>query len=224
MGSKTVIPIAMLTYKRPDLLQRTLTSFVEYNRDYLDRFRFFIFVQNWPDPETVSVISFYSSLFDEVILSKSNLGSVCGMINSLDRAALRCPNSKYLMILEDDWESRDSLGKYLDQILEFLDSDPSVGYIRLRSTHQRVFNKNRMTKAKIKYIPVNDLIFKGNMHFTMNPIIFRRELLQHFHEYPMSKEIHMVEVCHYLEECGAQLNKDCFWHIGLLHRTRPWRG
>ena len=223
-SSNHIIPIGMLTYKRPDLLMRTLESFVSFNRSHLDRFRFFIFVQACPDLETIAVINYFPNLFDEVIQSKDNLGHVKGFMTILDRCVTKYPDSKYLMMLEDDWESQDSLGTYLDEILAFLDSDESVGYIRLRATHQRVFNKNRMTKAGIRYIPVSDLIYKSNGHFTTNPVIFRREILQQFVEYPVYKEIHMVEVCHFLDECGAQLKKDCFWHIGLSQRPRPWRG
>jgi GT2 family glycosyltransferase len=223
-SSNHIIPIGMLTYKRPDLLMRTLESFVDLNRNCLDRFRFFILVQACPDPGTMSVIAYHATLFDEVIQSKDNLGHVKGFMTILDRCVEKYPDSKYLMMLEDDWESQDSLSNYLNEILTFLDSDSSVGYIRLRATHQRVFNKNRMTKAGIKYIPVSDLIYKSNGHFTTNPVIFRAELLQQFKDYPVHKEIHMVEVCHFLEECGAQLKKDCFWHIGLSQRPRPWRG
>ena len=223
-SSNHIIPIGMLTYKRPDLLMRTLESFVSFNRSHLDRFRFFIFVQACPDLETIAVINYFPNLFDEVIQSKDNLGHVKGFMTILDRCVTKYPDSKYLMMLEDDWESQDSLGTYLDEILAFLDSDESVGYIRLRATHQRVFNKNRMTKKGIRYIPVSDLIYKSNGHFTTNPVIFRREILQQFVDYPVHKEIHMVEVCHFLEECGAQLKKDCFWHIGLSQRPRPWRG
>ena len=219
-----IIPIGMLTYKRPDLLMRTLESFISFNRHHLDRFRFFILVQACPDPATMSVINYHANLFDEVLQSKANLGAVKGQMTILGRCLENYPDSKYLMMLEDDWESQDSLGSHLDDILTFLDSDPSVGYIRLRATHQRVFNKNRMTKKGIRYIPVTDLIFKSNGHFTTNPVIFRSELFQQFKDYPVQKEIHMVEVCHFLEECGAQLRKDCFWHIGLSQRTRPWRG
>lgn len=225
MGRKQgqIIPVAMLTYKRPDLLRRTLETFIDHNRDHLHRFRFFILVQGWPDPDTMAVINFHSSLFQGVILSKTNLGAVGGMLTSLNYAAEKSPDSNYLMTLEDDWESRDSLGAYLDQILNFLDSTPSVGYIRLRTIHQRVSNKNSVTREGIKYIPVNDLIYRGNMHYTMNPAFFRKEILQHFNEYPSTKEAHLVQVCHYLGECGAQLRKDCFWHIGLQKRQRPWR-
>ena len=221
-----IIPVGVLTYKRPDLLMRTLETFVSFNRDHLDRFRFFIFVQACPDLETLAVINYYPNMFEGIILSKENIGHVAGFMKVLHEAAQNYPNAKYLMMLEDDWESQDSLGKYLDEILTFLDSDPSVGYIRLRATHQRVFNKNRMTRKGIKYIPVSDLIYKSNGHFTTNPVIFRREILQHFAEYPVHKEIQMVEVCHYLDECGAQLKKDCFWHIGIgrIQRPRPWRG
>jgi GT2 family glycosyltransferase len=219
-----IIPIGMLTYKRPDLLMRTLESFINHNRIHLDRFRFFILVQACPDPGTMAVINYHANLFDEVLLSKANMGAAKGTMTILGRCVEKYPESKYLMILEDDWESQDSLGNYLDEILHFLETDESVGYIRLRAAHQRVFNKNRMTKKGIRYIPKTDLIFKSNGHFTANPVIFRREILQHFAEYPIQKEIHMVEVCHYLDECGAQLRKDCFWHIGLSQRSRPWRG
>jgi GT2 family glycosyltransferase len=219
-----IIPVGMLTYKRPELLMRTLESFVSFNRNYLDRFRFFILVQACPDPGTMSVVNYYGNLFDEVIQSKDNLGHVKGFMTILNRCVEKYPDSKYLMMLEDDWESQDSLGKHLDEILAYLGLDSSVGYIRLRATHQRVFNKNRMTKKGIRYIPVTDLIYKSNGHFTTNPVIFRMDILQHFKEYPVYKEIHMVEVCHFLDECGAQLRKDCFWHIGLSQRPRPWRG
>jgi len=223
-SSNHIIPVGMLTYKRPNLLMRTLESFVSFNRNHLDRFRFFIFVQACPDLETMAVINYFPKLFEGIIQSKENVGHVAGFLRVLNESIQNYPDTKYLMMLEDDWESQDSLGTYLDEILAFLDSDESVGYIRLRATHQRVFNKNRMTKKGIRYIPVSDLIYKSNGHFTTNPVIFRREILQQFVDYPVHKEIHMVEVCHFLDECGAQLKKDCFWHIGLSQRPRPWRG
>jgi hypothetical protein len=179
-------------------------------------------VQNYDD-ETLEVIKFHSNLFDEVILSKENVGAVVGIMYALDRAVQRYSKSNYLMMLEDDWESHESLGKYLDDILSFLNSTSSIGYIRLRTIHQRVSNKSPIDKQGIRYIPVDDLIYRGNMHFTTNPIIFRRKIFDQFKEYDMTKEYHMVEVCHLLGECGAQLRRDCFWHIGLSQRTRPWR-
>lgn len=217
-----IVPIAMLTYKRPDLLERTIDSFIQFNRDYMDRFRFFIFVQQY-DLDTLALLRFYRNIFDEIILSKKNVGFSDGLLTVLDRAAHRCPYANYLMILEDDWESYESLGTHLDKIIKFFESNPSIGYIRLRTIHQRVFNKNAMTKERIKYVPVDDLIYKGNMHFSANPTIFRKDILQHFKEYGVKKEAHMVQICHYLGECGAQLRRDCFWHIGLTQRTRPWR-
>jgi GT2 family glycosyltransferase len=221
----TPLPIGVLTYKRPNLLKQTLDSFIKFNRDYLDRFRFFVLVQS-SDPPTDDVIKSYGSLITDIIRPKANLGHGDGFMALLSRCVERSPESKYLMMLEDDWESQDSLGQYLDDILAFLESDPSVGYIRLRATHQRVHNKNRITKKGIRYIPVTDLIFKSNGHFTTNPVIFRSEILQHFKDYPVHKEIQMVEVCHLLGECGAQLRKDCFWHIGIgrIQRPRPWVG
>src|SRR5512137_527163 len=112
-----IIPIGMLTYKRPDLLMRTLESFIEFNRNYLDRFRFFILVQACPDPGTMSVVNYHGNLFDEVIQSKDNLGHVKGFMTILNRCVEKYPDSKYLMMLEDDWESQDSLGTHLDDIL-----------------------------------------------------------------------------------------------------------
>lgn len=221
MEKRPIVPIAMLTYKRPDLLYRTLQTFFEFNMPHLHRFPIVVFANGYEE-KTLAVLRKYEYLIDEIMLSGANLGAANGMLSSLTRCRARY-HTKYVMMLEDDWESRDSIGDYLDGILEFLDEHDDVGYIRLRATHQRVFNKNRMTKQGIKYIPINDLIYKTNAHFTTNPMIMRTDILEHFEEFGLKKEYQMVEVCHLLGECGAQLRKDVFWHIGLKNRVDKWK-
>jgi len=222
MAERPIVPVGVLTYKRAGLLSKTLQSFFEHNMAYLSRFPIVAFVQGW-DEDTLAVLRQYDMLIDEVMISNRNIGAANGMLSVLTRCRERY-QSKYVMMLEDDWESRDCLGDYLDDILKFLDESEQTGYIRLRATHQRVFNKNRMTRQGIKYIPVNDLIYRGNMHFTTNPTILKTYILEHFEQWGLKKEYQMIEVCHNLGLCGAQLRKDIFWHIGLKVRTHPWIG
>ena len=129
-SSNHIIPVGMLTYKRPNLLMRTLESFVSFNRNHLDRFRFFIFVQACPDLETMAVINYFPKLFEGIIQSKENVGHVAGFLRVLNESIQNYPDTKYLMMLEDDWESQDSLSNYLNEILTFLDSDSSSSIMR----------------------------------------------------------------------------------------------
>jgi hypothetical protein len=205
----------VLTFKRPELLDRTLGSFFEANKRKINIFYFLILNQD-ADPETRAVIDKYKkewpNSFARVIDIVPNVGSSCGY-SMLMCEALRAP-VPYILFLEDDWESKQPLVDYIDEILKFLDDRKDVGFIRLRDASNRVWRKHSVTREPIIYTPATEHILVGNAHFTFNPTITRSNIIRDI--IPVYKE--RQAVVNYHEKIGllsSQLNAKCFVDISV---------
>lgn len=206
------IPIGILTYKRAEYLKRTLESFLDWNRSKLDVFPLTLLVQGGLDKETKSVIERYDSFLNKVLISKDNSGCAKGYNEVMGHVLLR--ETELVMHLQDDWESRDSLSKYIDEIVDLFKEHGDIGYIRLRAWRlgTRVCGQNRITRKGISYDKVTKNIAKTTAHFTLNPTIIRSSVLKQM--LPISKELDAMHKYHSLDMKAAQLYANCFRHIG----------
>jgi len=195
------MPVTFLTYKRPEYLEKTLTSFFELNASISDLFVPMILVQD-ADEVTEEVVSKFP--FEKIIRIK-NIGCSRGYAEIMAKTY----DFPYSIHIQDDWESRESLAPYIDNLVEGLNT---CGYIRLRARKERVNNKNRLTRIGIKYRPINEHVFKSNAHFSLNPMLIRTSVVQAM--IPFVKEKHGMMKYQALQLPAGQLKGNVFFHIG----------
>lgn len=206
------IPVGILTYKRAEYLKRTIESFMDLNHDRLEMFPLILLVQGGYDKETDLVIERYYRFFNRILISKENLGCAEGYNEVMGYTLLR--RTELVMHLQDDWESRDSLSTYIDEIIDLFKQHEDIGYIRLRAWRlgTRVCGKNRITRTGISYDKVSENIAKTTAHYTLNPTIIRSSVLKEM--LPINKELDAMRKFHNLDMRAAQLYANCFRHIG----------
>jgi hypothetical protein len=126
------------------------------------------------------------------------------------------------MYLEDDWLSTEPLTHYLDPIEKMFKKYQDIGYIRLRSSKEKVSNINLISKEGIgpsHRSQISDTISKARIHFTFNPAIIRSEVLASL--LPFAIEIKAIQAYHSTGLDSAQLEANCFKHIGS-YRASPY--
>ena len=206
------IPLTILTFNRPECLDKTLDSFIRLNYDCLDNFMLTILNQG-TDKETREVVHKYRDSVD-IYIEKENKGCAWGYTYLVEKFL----DHPYIMHLQDDWYSVEPLTQYLDQIYRMFEQNSNVGYIRLRSSRSRVCKYNGITEERIQYkrwprrFPWSR-IYVGNSHFTLNPSIIRSDVLKQM--LPISEERDAMEKYHNLGLQSAQLEANCFIHIGF---------
>lgn len=209
MDDKT-LPVVILTYCRPQYLQRTISTFIGQNRSNLDMFSFRILVQGGLDQGTSDVLEEWESYFDFVDIKDRNMGIGQGYSVCMKEALSL--NTPYLLHLQDDWESKEPLSRYLPEIFDLMNTDRTIGYTRLRTNHDKVSRKNVISNLPIKWEKESENILVSNAHFTLNPTIIRRDVVERM--IPIKKERHAQEKYHELGLRTAQLVANCFCHIG----------
>jgi hypothetical protein len=127
-------------------------------------------------------------------------------------------NTVLAMYLQDDWLSTEPLTAYMPDIFKMFEEQEDVGYLRLRSVKEKVWHKNRVSRKGFvfksafpsdKYCPI---LRVKNMHFTLNPIIVRTDVLGKM--LPIIKEQDAMDKYEQLGLFGSQLKANCFRHIG----------
>jgi len=208
------IPVGILTYKRAAYLKRTVESFLDLNSDRLEMFPLILLVQGGYDKNTDLVIDEYYHFFNRILISKENLGCAEGYNEIMGYSLMK--NTELVMHLQDDWESREPLSKYIDEIIELFNMYKDIGYIRLRAwgIGRRVCKKNRLSKLGIEYNKVSDNIAKSTAHYTFNPTIIRSSVLKQI--LPFTEELDAMRKYHNLNMKAAQLYAHCFLHIGAV--------
>lgn len=205
------IAITISTFRRPAYLETTLKSFFELNDSELFLISALV---NGRDEGTEKVMDRYRDRFHSVLYPDTHL-SRAEAYSSLMKEALKL-KTPYIIHLEDDFISRESLSAYLPELIGLMEGTDSIGCIRLRSVKDRVFDHNMLTGRKIEYRKVGNIGI-GNAHFTFNPTITRSSVIRKI--IPVARE---GEAIHKYEEMGletGQLFADCFSHIGKI-KTR----
>ena len=214
----TPIPVTILTYKRPMYFKKTLESFIEKNKAYLEKFLLIILVQGKTEKDTLDVIEMYKNKIYKIIFLKKNLGCAAGY-NLLMNEALKL-NSKFVINLQDDFVSNEPVVKYLSELTTCLAKNKTVGYIRLRSIYDKVNNYNIISKRKIKYKANSNHIGIGNGHFTFNPTITKSQIIKAI--IPTISEKDAQKKYQKLGLKNGQLFANCFSHIGEK-REHEWK-
>jgi len=204
------IPVTVLTYRRPRYLAMTLDSFALQHAAILSSFSFRALVhggRHWP---TEKILEQRASLIPSVEVIDDNPGGGVGFSRLM--AAVIQEEAPYVLHLEDDWLSAESLEPYMGEILDFMAAHREVGQIRLRDVRSPVSKVNPFTKKEIVWQPATEHIKVGNAHFTFNPAITRASILPQIVPCKSEREA-CIKYTRLNLLCG-QLQAGCFGHIG----------
>lgn len=211
------IPVVVLSYNRPAHLVITLKSFgrnCKFKRGFREIYPTYLVVQDYPiikkDIEE-HIKQKDLPIITDMHVFPENLGAAAGYNKGMEMALEQNPD--YVLFLEDDWVSIESLSKNLSKIMYFMDNHPEVGQMRLRSMEEQVSRKERMTAKKIIWeeseIPN---IYISDAHWTFNPCITRASVIRDMD--PTGYGIHAIRNYHKLEMRTAKYVGYCFAHIG----------
>ena len=217
MSPDIKIPVTIITYNRPWYFERTLESFIEMNRSYLDRLLLIVLVQGDKDKATEKIISKYKRQINNVIYPGENIGCACGY-NLLMTESLKL-NLPYIVHLQDDFFSNEALSDYIPELIEIMETNHKLGFIRLRSIKDKVNDYNVISRRKIKYTSKIKNTFIGNGHFTFNPTIARSAVIKEI--IPTASEKDAQQKFQQLGLKTGQLYASCFSHIGG-ERVEDW--
>ena len=217
MPSDIKIPVTIVTYKRPWYFERTLESFIEMNKSNLNRLLLIVLVQGDKDEETDKIINKFKRQINNAIYPGENLG-VAGGYNLLMIEALKF-NQPYIVHLQDDFFSNESLSDYIPELIEIMETNQKLGFIRLRSIKDKVNIYNVISRRKIKFASKIKNTFIGNGHFTFNPTIARSSVIKEI--IPTTSEKDAQAKYQQLGLKTGQLSATCFTHIGD-ERVRDW--
>lgn len=217
---ENVIPVMILTYKRPLYFEQTLRSFVSRNKKSVERslFKINVIVQEHDD-ETQRIIDLYHSYINDVKWLNTNVGCGSGCSKALEWALEYNPD--YILYLEDDWFSVDPIRIYLQEIIDYMNANDDVGYIRLRSYTERVSKRNRITKELLTYVQATDNVLVGNSNFTSNPILIKAQVAKNI--VPIKSVLDGMMKYNDLGLKVCQLKAGCFYHIGY-QRVQDYQG
>lgn len=217
INKKVKIPVVIMTYKRPIFFEKTLESFIKLNRKNLEQFLIIILVQGDKDEETDKIINKHKNQLYNVIYPGKNLGCAGGY-SLLMKEALKA-KLPYIINLQDDFISHESLSDYIPELVELMERNMNIAYIRLRSIKDKVMDYNKISRRKIKYKRVTGNIACGNAHFTFNPTITKSSVIEKI--IPTNSEKNAMEKYQKLGLKTGQLLADCFSHIGH-ERVKDW--
>ena len=198
----------MITYNRPFYFEKTLSSFIEKNKPTIEKMPIIINVQGKnEDKETNKIIKKYEKYIHRVITPGVNLGCAAGYsLLMAETLKLRLP---YVVHLQDDFVSLEPLSDYLSELSKLLDENKDVGFIRLRTTQDKVNDHNVISRRKIKYKKIVKNLGIGNGHFTFNPTIARASVIEKI--IPTHSEKDAQEKYQKLGLKSGQLFGNCFF-------------
>lgn len=211
------IPVIIVTYKRPGYLKKTLESFLELNKTNLEQFLIILLVQGDKDEETQEIIHKHKSRLRQIIYPGVNLGCAGGYSLLMKEALKR--NLPYVIYLQEDFLSNESLSKYIPELIGLLENRNDIGCVRLRSIKDKVNYYDVISRRKIKYREVIGNIAIGNAHFTFNPTIAKSSVIKDV--IPTASEKDAMQKYKKLGLKTGQLIADCFSHIGH-ERVNDW--
>lgn len=159
------LTIAVLTGRRPELLAKTLSSFVTYQGSvWGDAVR--VVLHNSGDEATADVLSEYP--WDVVRTIEGPLLPI-GQASSHLLEMVGEADSTYVLRLEDDWQA--DATPFLDDAVRLLED---VGQVRLRKFHEPVLSTHRITKKPIEWVKHETGHYVAeSAHFTHNPSLMR---------------------------------------------------
>lgn len=159
------LTIAVLTGQRPELLARTLSSFVRHQGAiWGDAVR--VVVHNSGDEATAEVLSEYEWHVERTIIGELlSIGEASAHLLELVGEA----DSTYVLRLEDDWQV--DATPFFDDSVRLLED---VGQVRLRKFHEPVLTSHRITKKPIRWVKHETGHYvTESAHYTHNPALMR---------------------------------------------------
>lgn len=211
--------ITVLTYNRPDLLARTLQSLVEKNPKVIAISKIIVLVQGNGDESTKKVLQTFAPAIAQVHFSGTNLGTGGGYSLLMQKALALKP--EYILHLEDDWLSNEPLDRHLDELFGIFKNNKDLGFIRLRSITEKVSKVNLVNNLPISFTKQSEHVLVGNSHFTFNPAMVRSWIIKTL--VPVASEPSAEKKYELLGLSGAQLDAECFGHIGAEKRVADWK-
>jgi hypothetical protein len=185
---------------------------VSRNKKYVEKavFPIHVIVQE-RDEGTDRILEGYKWCIEEVRHLENNIGCGPGCSLGLEWGLEFDPD--YILYLEDDWFSVESLSYYIREIIKYMDEHEDVGYIRLRSYSEPVSKKNRISGEIVYYQRATKNILVGNPNFTSNPILMKASVARDF--VPITSVLDGMRKYAQLGLRACQLKGRCFYHIGF---------
>jgi hypothetical protein len=194
------LTIAVLTGRRPALLERTLTSFVKHHGDVWDD-ACRIVLHNAGDDETVGVLGRFRFDVRHVTDRLLPIGEASTLLTEIASDT----GADLLLRLEDDWEAQPQ--PWFDQAVRLL---CQVDQVRLRRSDERVSSRCAVCRRNIRWTVKTGFKLSDHAHWTFNPTLTRMEtavnMLPVASEKDAMRKTHPVRV--------AQLTPGVFTHIG----------
>ncbi|RLA00564.1 MAG: hypothetical protein DRQ42_05240 [Gammaproteobacteria bacterium] len=219
-----IIPVLLITYRRAIYLEQVLSGYTTrlkwgYGKNPKNM-RLYI-VNQEPDKDTLDVLERYKIFITGTLTLKDNLGMGGGISAGFNWLKEQV-DFDHFILLEDDWFLAEPINYYLLELVSFLNEREDVGCVRLRSIADRVGNKHPFTGERIKYEfdKNHQHIRVGNIHYTTNPNIMKKEVMEKL--VPFAHSGDAGKKYDKLGLKGAQLHAFCFTHIGM-RRALGWK-
>lgn len=201
--------ITILSARRPDLLELTLSRFP------LKNFKNIISYCNGGDKETIEVFRKFNlePLVTEEFLY---IGSAVTLLSE----KVKETSCKFWLHLEDDWLYKSKSMKWLDQSKEILQENSHIFQVRLRHISEKVLPHNMVTKKRIKW-KTHQYGKYGEAHFTHNPSLIRVNDIDKI--FPESYERRgQKNAWKNGLRTIFQLDPGCFFHTGGGDKSLKW--
>lgn len=155
------LTIAVLTGRRPELLQQTLDSFVEHHSHIWDDARRTVF-HNSGDVETAEVLDRY--VWHDRRIHEGGLLP----IGEASQVLAGQVDSEYVLRLEDDWQACPV--DWWDDAVALLDV---AGQVRLRGSSEKVSPKCQSCRQPLNWQQHGKHRVSDHGHYTHNPSLMR---------------------------------------------------
>lgn len=200
------LTVAVLTGKRPQLLERTLSSFVERNPLlWKDASR--VVFHNFGDGASARILDRYDWHKREV---RPNELLTIGQASQYLGALALSQRTRYVLRLEDDWLCHDSPG-WFESAVNVLE-DPEVGQVRLQRHDEPTRPENMVTHEPIVWSDYPGGHQAGNAHYTHRPSLMRS--FDYSALFPYRKEHHAMRRFYQRGLLVVQHRPGVFSHLG----------
>lgn len=216
------IPVIFVCWNRAYYIEQTLLAYLSRIKYRYGKFpklmKLFVYSQG-SDDETLDVIRRNKRHLPRVKIVPVNEGHGTGITKAFEWVKSKI-DFDYFILLEDDWLLAEPLNAYIKEMVVLLDKRPDIGCIRLRNIAEQVSMKNRLSGELVKQSLDSKNIMVGNYHYTTNPHIMRKEVMEKLIPFEHSKIA--MNRYHDLGLLVGQLQAYCFTHIGI-RRSEGWR-
>lgn len=169
MDARDVV-LTVLTGRRPDLLQSTLESLVDFETDLLATATVVV-LHNGADQPTRPILARHDGHIDRIVTTDDLLE--VGPATSILAGEAMMSRKPYWLHLEDDWLATGDHPGWLDDARDILDDDDEIGQVRLRRSDEPVLTRHMVTNEPIVWTPHGRFRRADDAHWTNNPALMR---------------------------------------------------